>query len=139
MLQQSLIFQPMGVLALLTFIVLIQVPIRRFRAAFAGHVTADDFKLGESARVPGDVSLPNRNYMNLTELPVLFYVLCLMLYVSNSLNEVMLVLAWVYVGLRVLHSLIHVTYNHVFHRLTVFVLSNIVLGTMWVLFFVKFA
>ena len=139
MLQQSLIFQPMGVLALLTFIVLIQVPIRRFRAAFAGHVTADDFKLGESARVPGDVSLPNRNYMNLTELPVLFYVLCLMLYVSNSLNHMMLVLAWVYVGLRVLHSLIHVTYNHVFHRLTVFVLSNIVLGTMWVLFFVKFA
>jgi len=139
MIQQSLIFQPMGVLALLTFIVLIQVPIRRFRAAFAGHVTAEDFALGESARVPGDVSLPNRNYMNLTELPVLFYVLCLMLYVSNSLNEVMLVLAWVYVGLRVLHSLIHVTYNHVFHRLTVFVLSNIVLGTMWVLFFVKFA
>jgi hypothetical protein len=138
MLQQSLIFQPMGALALLTFIVLIQVPIRRFRAAFAGHVTPEDFALGESARVPGDVSLPNRNYMNLTELPILFYVLCLMLYVSSTLNQAMLVLAWVYVGLRVLHSLIHVTYNHVFHRLTVFVLSNIVLGTMWVLFFVNF-
>lgn len=137
MIQQSLIFQPMGVLALLTFIVLIQIPIRRFRAAFAGHVKAEDFALGESARVPGDVSLPNRNYMNLTELPVLFYVLCLMLYVSSSLNQTMLVLAWAYVALRVLHSLIHVTYNHVFHRLIVFVLSNIVLGTMWVLFFVN--
>jgi hypothetical protein len=137
MIQQSLIFQPMGALALLTFIVLIQIPIRRFRAAFAGRVVPADFELGESPRVPGDVSLPNRNYMNLTEIPMLFYVLCLMLYVSGSLNQAMLVLAWVYVGLRAVHSLIHVTYNNVFHRLIVFTISNVLLGTMWALFFVN--
>lgn len=73
---QDQILFPMGALALLTFTVLLFIPIRRFRAAFAGKVGPEDFKYGESERVPGDVSLPNRNYMNLTELPVLFYVVC---------------------------------------------------------------
>src|SRR6185437_9857522 len=73
----------MGALALLTFTVLLFIPIRRFRAAFAGHIGPEDFKYGESDRVPGSVALPNRNYMNLTELPVLFYAVCLMFYVTN--------------------------------------------------------
>ncbi len=76
---QDQIFLPMGALALLTFVVLTLIPVRRFGAAFAGEVKPADFKLGESARVPAHVSLPNRNYMNLLELPMLFYVLCLML------------------------------------------------------------
>jgi hypothetical protein len=137
MFDQNLIFPPMGVMALLTFISLTLIPIRRFRAAFAGQVTAEDFKLGESARVPGHVALPNRNYMNLTELPVLFYVLGLMLYVTHGLTQPMLALAWVYVALRAIHSLVHLTYNNVFHRLTAFATSNLILGIMWVLFFVN--
>ena len=71
----EMILLPMGTLALLTFTVLIFIPIRRFRAAFAGKVDAGDFRYGESARVPGEVSIPNRNYMNLLELPGLFYVI----------------------------------------------------------------
>src|ERR1700741_2796335 len=51
---------------------------RRFRAVFGGRATRDDFKFGESPAVPGDVSIPNRNFMNLLELPVLFYVAGLM-------------------------------------------------------------
>ena len=78
----GLILAPMGVLALLTFTALLFVPIRRFRAAFAGQVRAGDFKYGESPRVPGEVSIPNRNYMNLLELPLLFYVICLIYYVT---------------------------------------------------------
>jgi hypothetical protein len=46
----------------------------------------EDFKFGESARVPGNVSVPNRNLMNLLELPVLFYVACLTLYVTKSIK-----------------------------------------------------
>ena len=83
---QHLIFLPMGALALLTFLVLILIPFRRFRAGFAGQVTAADFRFGESARVPGEVSIPNRNYMNLLEMPMLFYVICLMLYVSHRVQ-----------------------------------------------------
>ena len=61
----ELILLPIGALALLTFLVLGLVPVRRFRAAFAGQVGAGDFRYGESPRVPGEVSIPNRNYMNL--------------------------------------------------------------------------
>jgi len=136
MLQDQILF-PMGALAFLTFTVLLFVPIRRFRASFAGLVGPDDFKLGESARVPGDVSIPNRNYMNLTELPVLFYIVCLMFYVTSRADENVLWLAWSYVVLRALHSLIHMTYNNVIHRMSVFAISNFTLIWMWVMFFAK--
>lgn len=133
---QEMIFAPMGAMALLTFIVLGFIPARRFRAAFAGRVKADDFKFGESATVPGDVSIPNRNYMNLLELPTLFYVAGLMYYVAGRLDQAALVVAWVYVALRAIHSAIHLSYNNVIHRLAAFALSNFVLLAFWVLFFV---
>ncbi len=132
---QDAIFMPMGALALLTFLVLILIPLRRFRAGFAGQIVRDDFKYGESANVPGHVSIPNRNYMNLLEMPVLFYVICLMLFVSGRVDAIFLDLAWVYVALRVLHSLVHITYNNIIHRLTLFALSNFVVTAMWGLFF----
>jgi hypothetical protein len=133
---QEMIFAPMGAMALLTFVVLGFIPARRFRAAFAGRVKADDFKFGESAAVPGDVAIPNRNYMNLLELPTLFYVAGLMYYVAGRLDQTALVVAWAYVALRAVHSAIHLSYNNVFHRLTAFALSNLVLLAFWVLFFV---
>ena len=133
---QELIFIPMGAMALLTFTVLGLIPARRFRAVFAGRARPDDFKFGESAAVPGDVSIPNRNYMNLLELPMLFYVGGLMYYVAGRLDEAALIVAWIYVALRALHSVIHLTYNNVIHRLIPFALSNLVLMAFWVLFFV---
>lgn len=40
-------------------------------------------------------------------------------------------LAWVYVVLRGIHSLIHLSYNHVFHRFAVFATSNVVMALLW--------
>jgi hypothetical protein len=136
MISQDAIFAPMGALALLTFLVLGFIPFRRFRAAFAGQVTAKDFKYGESPAVPGEVSIPNRNMMNLLELPILFYVAGLMYYVAGRVDPTALAVAWAYVGLRAVHSAIHLTYNNVFHRLTFYALSNLALGVFWVLFFI---
>jgi|SRR5437870_7614054 len=134
---QASIFAPMGTLALLTFTVLILIPIRRFRAGALGQVTAEDFKFGESASVPGHVSIPNRNYMNLLELPTLFYVSSVMFFVTGKVDTIVLTMSWVYVGLRSIHSLIHLTYNKVRHRLIPFAMSNVVLAAYWVLFFVR--
>jgi len=132
----DLILLPMGVLALLTFLVMLFVPVRRFRAAFAGQVGAGDFRYGESPRVPGEVSIPNRNYMNLLELPILFYVVCVLNYITSpTVSGLTLALAWIYVALRVAHSLIHLTYNNVMHRLAAFAASNFVLMAMWIVFF----
>jgi hypothetical protein len=136
-LDQHLIFAPMGSLAFLTFGVLSLIPLRRFRAGAAGQIVRDDFKFGESANVPGHVSIPNLNYMNLLELPMLFYVASLMLYVTGRVDGPALGMAWLYVGLRIVHSIIHLTYNNVMHRLAPFVLSNLVLMAYWLLFFLR--
>jgi hypothetical protein len=121
----------MVALATLTFAVLLLIPFRRFRAGAAGEVTFDDFRYGESERVPPAVSIPNRNMMNLLELPMLFYVACLTYFVTAGVNSVALALAWAYVGLRVVHSAIHLTYNRVRHRLLAFAASNVVLVMFW--------
>jgi hypothetical protein len=125
------ILYPVFALAFWTFCVLLQVPIARFRAAFRREVKADDFKYGESAAVPAWVGLPNRNYMNLLELPVLFYAVCLIIQMQGMGTPTMVAVAWVYVALRVVHSLVHLTYNHVIHRLVVFSASNVVLLVLW--------
>ena len=113
--------------------VLVQIPIARFRSAFRHEVTADDFKFGESPTVPSYVSIPNRNYMNLLELPVLFYIVCLLFYVTNSVSLAAVQIAWAYVVLRILHSVIHLSYNNVIHRVIIFAVSNFVLVALWVL------
>jgi hypothetical protein len=133
---QELIFAPLGALAFLTFVVLGFIPARRFRAVFAGHVTADDFKLGESQRVPPDVAVVNRNYMNLLELPMLFYVGGMMYFVAGRVDAIALSLAWAYVALRAIHTFIHLTSNNVRARLIPFAVSNLVLMAFWLLFFV---
>jgi hypothetical protein len=124
--------QPAAVLAVFTLAVLLLLPIRRIKAAIDRKVTPEDFRYGESARVPPEVILPNRNLMNLLELPVLFYLACLMIFVMGQGDAVFLWLAWGYVVLRILHSAIHLTYNKVMHRMLAFAASNFVLGIIWV-------
>jgi len=132
---QSDIFLPVSALVALTFLVLLNVPIRRFASAFQGKTTRDDYKYGESARVPPEVSIPNRNLMNLLEMPVLFYVLAISLFVTGGVTQNLMNLAWGFVGLRAAHSLVHLTFNNVMVRLTLYAISNVVLAVMWVAFF----
>lgn len=132
-LQPTTLLLPVAALALWTMLVLLLIPLARFKAGMAGQVTFEDFKYGESARVPASVSLPNRVFMNLLEVPVLFYAACLVAFVSGHADQLLLTLAWVYVALRLLHSLIYLSYNRVPHRLTVFASSNFVVATMWVI------
>ncbi|HMW17775.1 MAG TPA: MAPEG family protein [Accumulibacter sp.] len=87
--------------------------------------------MGESPNVPEAVSLPNRNYMNLLELPLLFYVICVIAYTAQTSSVLLLPLAWSYVSLRLVHSIIHIAYNDVFHRFLAFALSNGVLIALW--------
>ncbi len=128
----SEILYPILALAAWTGLVLLLIPVARFRARFRREVSADDFKFGESASVPSRVSVPNRNYMNLLEAPMLFYVVCVLLFVISGVTFKAVVLAWAYVALRIVHSLIHLTYNRVQHRLAVFAISNAVLLSLWV-------
>jgi hypothetical protein len=126
------ILYPILALAAWTGLVALLIPIARFRSAFRGEVRADDFKFGESASVPAQVRIPNRNYINLLEAPMLFYLACVLLYVTSGVTFAAVALAWMYVALRVVHSMIHLTYNRVQHRLIAFAVSNAVLVALWV-------
>ena len=126
------ILYPAIVLVFWTFAVLLLVRRRRFRAAREGRIRARDFALGESANVPDDVRIPNRNYMNLLELPVLFYFGCVVVYITGKVDAWSVGLAWAYVATRIVHTVVHVTYNHVIHRLYCFAASVFVLMALWV-------
>jgi hypothetical protein len=126
------IFVPMVALVFWTFFVLLFLARTRFRNARLRRVTAADFALGESENVPPEVRLPNRNLMNLLETPVLFYVACITIYALGKVDAWAVGLAWAYVVLRIAHSAVHLTYNHVMHRFRVYALSIAALVALWV-------
>jgi hypothetical protein len=125
------ILYPLFALGAWTFLVLLLIPFVRVRSVRRREIGPNDFKFGESSSVPPEVRIPNRNYMNLLELPMLFYVVCVVLYVTGGASRLDVLVAWAYVGLRVVHSLIHLTYNRVLHRLFAFTLSNVALVSLW--------
>jgi len=126
------ILLPMAALAAWTFAVLLVIPYKRIGAGRKGLVTWRDFKYGESEKVPPDVRIPNRNLMNLLEMPMLFYVACVTLYVTKRVDAAVVVLAWAYVGLRAAHTAVHLTYNRVRDRLIVYAAGNVVLAMIWI-------
>ena len=67
------------------------------------------------------------NYNHLHEQPTIFYALCLYSHLVGVTDMINVWLAWAYVGLRVVHSLIQATVNKVEIRFLVFVLASIVL------------
>jgi len=125
------IFVPVSVLALWTALVVLITGVRRIRAVRAGRISAKAFRLGESADVPADVAVANRNLMNLLEMPLLFYVVAIGFYVTHHAGPGAVRLAWIYVALRVLHSCEHLTANHILRRLALFAASNVVLVMLW--------
>ena len=124
------ILYPMIAMAWLTVSVLMLIPYRRFKAIKNKELTANDFSLGESSNVSVYVALANRNYMNLLEAPIIFYITCLLMYLIDSVTLITVVLSWCYVALRSMHSFVHVTNNNVRYRLMLFALSNFVLITL---------
>ena len=71
------------------------------------------------------------NFRNLFELPVLFYAAALLAVQAGSDNTLLLILCWIFVVLRALHSYIHCTYNRVMDRFKVYLLSGLVLWAIW--------
>jgi len=124
----DLILAPMGVLAGITFFVLLFVPAMRFTRR--GRT---DEEQSAAADIPGGSSNPN--FADLLEMPVLFYVICLMSLVAHRVGTTMLWLAWAYVVIRLLHSLVHLTYDNRRHRTFLFAVSNFAVLAMWVFFF----
>jgi hypothetical protein len=79
------------------------------------------------------------NFRNLFEVPVLFFALAAIALATGYVPDWLVACSWLYFALRLLHSLIHCTYNKVYHRLAVFSASFALLMIMWVAFFAALA
>jgi hypothetical protein len=73
------------------------------------------------------------NFRNLFETPLLFVAAALTIYAAALTSLPYVVLAWLYVALRVVHSAIQCTYNKVMHRMRAFIASVFVLWAIWAL------
>jgi len=86
---------------------------------------------GELARVsPPSVSTPSDNLKNLLELPTVFYAVVLYLFATRQVDAVYLDLAWGFVALRILHSVVHCTFNFIPLRFVLYVISAVALWSM---------
>lgn len=74
------------------------------------------------------------NFSNQFELPVLFYVLIALLLSTQMVDMPFIVMSWLFVALRVAHSVIHCGCNKVIHRFYTYAAGSIVLWAMWILF-----
>ena len=80
--------------------------------------------------VPAKLNTPSENFINLFELPVLFYAVCIYLYVTQQVDGMYLSLAYCFLVFRIGHSVIHCTYNNVMHRFYFYVISSL---SLWIL------
>jgi hypothetical protein len=86
----------------------------------------------QMATLPAEVRWKADNYNHLMEMPTLFYPIVIVLALTGQDSGLNLALAWAYVGLRVLHSLVQALINKIELRFAVFFLSSLVLLGMTV-------
>lgn len=80
-----------------------------------------------NAQIPPTVRWKADNYNHLMEQPTLFYAVVLALHVAGAGSDINIALAWAYVGLRVLHSLVQALVNVVMVRFALFMVASLVL------------
>lgn len=130
-LNMSIIY-PMFALIVLTFVVGFSMGASRLISVKKGQVDPLYYKLLSGFTPPEYVIKLGRNFSNLLEVPILFYTLGVLLVALNVSSPIILVLAWCFVGLRIVHSIIHITYNHPKHRFYAFLASSLIVLAMWV-------
>ncbi len=128
------IIYPVFCLVILTFIMAFATGTSRLISVRRKQINPKYYVLLSGDTPPDYVQKIGRNFANLLEVPVLFYLLAVLVITLDINNTLLLNLAWLYVALRLVHTIIHVSYNYVMHRFMVFGLSVLTLLTMWVQF-----
>lgn len=124
------ILYPSFALAFLTFAIGVWMRKTRVRARREG-LDPEYFRLNRGAEPPDYLVRVSQHYDNLFEMPVLFYVISIIAYVTLDTDGPVAWLGWLYVLIRYAHAYIHTTYNDLAHRRLVFFLGSLVLFVMW--------
>ncbi len=123
---------PILIQVALTFAVMLRMYATRIREMRAKRIDPQAVATRARGRAAlTDSAASADNFANLFETPVLFYLAMVLALVLMVQDPVMVALAWMYVVLRCLHSVIHTTYNTVLHRFWVFVMSCVALLGIW--------
>ncbi|MEO8061412.1 MAG: MAPEG family protein [Pseudomonadota bacterium] len=134
----SLIY-PMLALVLLTFGVAVVLFRARVRSIREGHTPVTYFRTFQGSLEPEYLAKPTRHFVNLFEVPTLFYAGCLAAMVSGVTGVVMVALAWGYVAARLAHAVIHIRGNRVRKRLAAYAASWLFLLGLWLVLGVSVA
>jgi hypothetical protein len=128
----SSILTPVIALVLWSFVMWAWLYATRIPAITKAKIVYDPQRPAEEfhAQLPAEVRWKADNYNNLMEQPTLFYAVSLSLALLGAGEGLNAGLAWVYVGLRVLHSLVQAIANIVMVRFAVFMAASLVLLAM---------
>ena len=132
----SSILLPVLVQLSLTLIIFLLLGVRKTQALKAGEVDTTKTALNNSAW-PVDVVKVSNNIANQFQTPILFYVLSIAFYITNTVDTLVLALAWTYVISRIAHAYIHVGSNFVPARFKIFIVSILTLIIMTIVAFIK--
>ncbi len=107
------IFIPMYYMVLLTTAVFLLSTLIRFKNVLVdkSHTGSELMKIPLPASAAQITKQADRNLINLFEFPILFYAICIVLYVSGKVDDYFVFLAYWFVGLRVAHSIYHIFIN----------------------------
>jgi hypothetical protein len=130
------ILAPLFVQVLLTLALMLGMMFFRGRAVLRGETRLESIAMREP-NWPRQAALFANCFGNQFELPVLFYVLTILSMMTRHADLVFVLLAWVFVVLRVVQALVHVTTNDVRLRGSFYAAGAIVLLVMWLIFVVK--
>ena len=125
----SPILAPLVALVLWSFVMGAWLYATRIPALMKNRIIYDPYRPNEAfhAQLPAQVRWKADNYNNLMEQPTLFYAIALTLAMLDAGTGLNALLAWLYVALRIAHSLVHALINVVMLRFTVFIAASIVL------------
>jgi hypothetical protein len=132
----QMILLPLFVEVILTFVLLFTMAPLRTRDFASGAVRPEDIALREQKWPKRTTQFANA-FSNQFELPVLFYVLTILEYVTHLAGIIFVVLAWVFVIFRILQAYVHVTSNIVRLRGAFYAIGAVVLAIMWVIYIVQ--
>ena len=132
----EMILLPLFVEVILTFALLFWLGPLRARDFRTGQVREEDIALRQPNWSKPALQV-QYSFSNQFELPVLFYVLTILAYVTHHAGTLFVVLAWVFVIFRLLQAYVHVTNNKVMLRGMFFGVSALALAINWVVFIVE--
>ncbi|MBY6217315.1 MAPEG family protein [Qipengyuania aquimaris] len=126
---RSEILQPIVVLLAWTMIMWLWMYATRIPAMSKAGIAPDDARKTKSLdeALPAEVQWKAHNYNHLHEQPTVFYATALLLAMVGWGDGMNALLAWIYVGLRIIHSIVQATANKVMVRFVLFALSSLVL------------